>query len=100
AEADEMHGASKRYPELVTMLCPPPMGMRADLLVKKLLAEGYIGRSHHVRLQRFAVNYLYPATSPHWRQRIEISVLHVLALGIYIEVLQRWLGEINGVFAR
>ncbi|HET6887752.1 MAG TPA: Gfo/Idh/MocA family oxidoreductase, partial [Candidatus Udaeobacter sp.] len=42
-EAEEMLAASKRYPELVTMLCPPPMGMRADLLVKKLLAEDYIG---------------------------------------------------------
>jgi predicted dehydrogenase len=100
AEAEEMLGASKRYPELVTMLCPPPMGMRADLLVKKLLAEGYIGHPHHVRLQSFTGNYLDPATSPHWRQRIEISGLHVLTLGIYIEVLQRWLGEINGVFAR
>jgi len=100
AEAEEMLGASKRYPELVTMLCPPPMGMRADLLVKKLLAEGYIGRPHHVRLQSFTGNYLDPATAPHWRQRIEISGLHVLTLGIYVEVLQRWLGEINGVFAR
>jgi len=51
AEAREMLAASKRYPELVTMLCPPPYGMRADLLVKKLLAENYLGRPHHVRLQ-------------------------------------------------
>ena len=100
AEAEEMLAASKRYPELVTMLCPPPMGMRADLLVKKLLAEDYIGRPHHVRLQSFASNYLDPGAPPHWRQRIEISGLHVLTLGIYIEVLQRWLGDINGVFAR
>jgi predicted dehydrogenase len=100
AEAEEMLAASKRYPELVTMLCPPPMGMRADLLVKKLLAEDYIGRPHHVRLQSFASNYLDPDTPPHWRQRIEISGLNVLTLGIYIEVLQRWLGDINGVFAR
>jgi predicted dehydrogenase len=100
AEAEEMLAASKRYPELVTMLCPPPMGMRADLLVKKLLAEDYIGRPHHVRLQSFASNYLDPGAPPHWRQRIEISGLHVLTLGIYVEVLQRWLGEINGVFAR
>src|ERR1700704_5995751 len=100
AEAEEMLAASKRYPELVTMLCPPPMGMRADLLVKKLLAEGYVGRPHHVRLQSFTGNYLDPAASAHWRQRIEISGLHVLTLGIYVEVLQRWLGEINGVFAR
>lgn len=100
AEAEEMLAASKRYPELVTMLCPPPMGMRADLLVKKLLAEDYLGRPHHVRLQSFASNYLDPAAAPHWRQRIEISGLHVLTLGIYIEVLQRWLGDITGVFAR
>ena len=39
AEAEEMLAASKRYPELVTMLCPPPFGIRADLLVKKILAE-------------------------------------------------------------
>jgi predicted dehydrogenase len=100
AEADEMLAASKRYPELVTMLCPPPMGMRADLLVKKLLAEDYIGRPHHVRLQSFTSNYLDPGASPHWRQRIEISGLNILTLGIYIEVLQRWLGDIDGVFAR
>jgi predicted dehydrogenase len=100
AEADEMLAASKRYPELVTMLCPPPMGMRADLLVKKLLAEDYIGRPHHVRLQSFTSNYLDPGVAPHWRQKIEISGLNVLTLGIYIEVLQRWLGDIDGVFAR
>src|SRR5437762_6885014 len=100
AEAEEMLAASKRYPELVTMLCPPPMGMRADLLVKKLLAESYIGNPHHVRLQSFTSSYLNPDAPAHWRQRIEISGLNVLTLGIYVEVLQRWLGDITGVFAR
>src|SRR5881296_2334453 len=100
AEAEEMLAASKRYPELVTMLCPPPFGMRADLLVKKILAENYIGRPHHVRLQSFTSNYLDPGAPAHWRQKIEISGLNVLALGIYVEVLQRWLGDITGVFAR
>ncbi len=99
-EAEEMLAASKRYPELVTMLCPPPFGMRADLLVKKLLAENYIGRPHHVRLQSFTGAYLDPEAPPHWRQRIEISGLNVLTLGIYVEVLNRWLGDITGVFAR
>src|SRR5947207_9963825 len=32
AEAEEMLAASKRFPELVTMLFPPPFGMRGDLL--------------------------------------------------------------------
>jgi predicted dehydrogenase len=100
AEAEEMLAASKRYPELVTMLCPPPFGLRADLLVKKILAENYIGRPHHVRLQSFTSNYLDPDAPPHWRQKIEISGLNTLTLGIYVEVLQRWLGDITGVFAR
>ncbi len=100
AEAEEMLAASKRYPELVTMLCPPPFGMRADLLVKKILAENYIGRPHHVRLKSFTGNYLDAGAPPHWRQRIELSGLNVLTLGIYVEVLQRWLGDISGVFAR
>src|SRR6202023_2862476 len=100
AEAEEMLAASKRYPELVTMLCPPPFGMRADLLVKKLLAENYIGRPHHVRLQSFTGAYLDPEAPAHWRQRIEISGLNVLTLGIYVEVLNRWLGDITGVFGR
>jgi predicted dehydrogenase len=100
AEAEEMLAASKRYPELVTMLCPPPFGMRADLLVKKILAENYIGRPHHVRLQSFTGNYLDLDAPAHWRQKIELSGLNVLTLGIYVEVLQRWLGDITGVFAR
>ncbi|MEP6685590.1 MAG: Gfo/Idh/MocA family oxidoreductase, partial [Verrucomicrobiota bacterium] len=100
AEAEEMLAASRRFPELVTMLCPPPHGMRGDLLVKKLLAENYIGRPHHVRLQSFTSAYLDGEAPAHWRQRIELSGLNVLTLGIYVEVLQRWLGDITGVFAR
>ena len=73
AEAEEMLAAAKRYPHLVTMLCPPPFGMRYDLVVKKLLAENQIGRPHHVRLHSFNGNYLDPEAPAHWRQRIEIS---------------------------
>jgi predicted dehydrogenase len=100
AEAEEMLAASKRYPELVTMLCPPPFGLRGDLLMKKLLAENYIGKVHDVRLQSFTSTYLDPEAPAHWRQKIEISGLNVMTLGIYVEVLQRWLGNITGVFAR
>jgi predicted dehydrogenase len=99
-EAKEMLVASKKFPELVTMLCPPPFGLKGDLLVKKLLAENYLGRPHHIRLQCFTGAYLNADAPAHWRQRIEISGLNVLALGIYVEVLQRWFGDITGVFAR
>jgi predicted dehydrogenase len=100
AEAEEMLAASQRYPELVTMLCPPPHGMRGDLLVRKLLAEKILGRPHHLRLQSLNSAFLDPDAPAHWRQRIEISGLNTLTLGIYVEVLQSWFGEITGVFAR
>src|SRR4051812_13104133 len=100
AEAEEMLATSRRFPDQVTMLCPPPFGLRGDLLVKKLLAENYIGRPHHIRMQCFTGAYLNGDAAPHWRQRIEISGLNVLALGIYVEVLQRWFGDITGVYAR
>src|SRR5437016_12955774 len=67
AEALEMLAASKRFPELVTMLCPPPYGMRCDLLVKKLLDEKHIGHPDHVRLQSLNSNILDPEAAAHWR---------------------------------
>src|SRR6267143_5652984 len=60
AEAEEMLAASRRFPELVTMLCPPPYGMRGDLLVQKLLAEKSLGKPPHLRLQSFNSAFLDP----------------------------------------
>lgn len=99
-EAEEMLAASRKNPELVTMLCPPPMGLRGDLLMRKLLADGLAGNPHHIRLQSFSSPFLDPSAPAHWRQREELSGLNVLTLGIYVEVLQRWLGPIVEVFAR
>src|SRR5256712_5574059 len=81
AEAEEMLAASKRFPELVTMLCPPPFGMRADLLVQKLLAGNFIGTPPAVRLQSFTGVYLSPEATAHWRQKSEISGIDVLTRG-------------------
>src|SRR5437899_11734416 len=100
AEAEEMLAGSRRFPKQVTMLCPPPYGLRGDRVVKKLLAENFLGQLHTIRLQSFNGNYLNPNAPAHWRQRIEISGLNVMTLGIYVEVLNRWLGDITGVFAR
>ncbi len=100
AEAEEMLATAKRYPRQVTMLCPPPFGMRGDRVVKKMLAENFLGQVHGIRLQSFHRNYLKGDAPAHWRQRVEISGLNVLTLGIYVEVLQRWFGGIDGLFAR
>lgn len=100
SESIEMLEAARRRPHLVTMLCPPPHGLAGDRMMRKLLDEQLIGRPIDVRLQSLSSSFLDPAAPPHWRQRIEISGLNVLTLGIYAEVLQRWLGPIRAVTAR
>ena len=99
-EANEMLVAARKRPHLVAMLCPPPQGMRGDLFMRKLLEDRLIGRPHQVRLQSFSSAYLDRNAPAHWRQRIELGGLNVLTLGIYVEVLQRWLGPIRAVTAR
>lgn len=100
AEAERMWEAAMRHPELVTALCPPPQGMKHGLFVQKLLAEGAIGTPHEALLHSFSAAWLDPAAPMHWRQNEDISGIQILTLGIYIEVLQRWLGPIDKVAAR
>lgn len=98
-EAQLMWEAAMSHPELVAMLCPPPYGMKGDATVKRLLAEGAIGEPHQVVLHSMNGAWLDPAAPAHWRQRAEISGLQVLTFGIYVEVIQRWLGDIVSVQA-
>ncbi len=98
-EAGKMWEASLRYPEFVTAICPAPHGMAGGELVKKMLAEGAIGKVHQVVLNSFTDSWLDASKPAHWRQRVDVSGLQVLTLGIYIEVLHRWLGDITEVQA-
>lgn len=100
AEAEEMLAVSRRYPHLVTMLCPPPMGLKGDRWVRQILREGRLGKPLALHLEAFAFGNPDPSEPPSWRQREEISGLNVMSLGIYVEVLQRWLGPIRAVSAQ
>jgi predicted dehydrogenase len=99
-EANQMWEAAIRYPELVTGICPAPQGMKGGELVKQLIAEGAIGTPHQALLHSFNDAWLDPNTPAHWRQQSDLSGIQILTLGIYTEVLQRWLGHIVEVEAR
>jgi predicted dehydrogenase len=91
-EGREMLGAAQARPQLVTMLCPPPHGMKGGKFFQKLLRDGYVGEIWHFRLQADRDTFSDPFAPPHWRQRTELNGINCLTLGIYAEVLQRWLG--------
>lgn len=99
AEARRMLDASLQFPRQVTMLCPPPFGLAEDLWVRKCLASGRIGRPLHARLRSLNGAFLDPDAPAHWRQRDEISGHNIMTLGIFTEVLQRWLGPVVSVCA-
>jgi predicted dehydrogenase len=98
-EAEDMVAAVQRHPHLVTMLCPPPHGLRGSRFIQKLIADEYIGQPHHLRLHSLSNKYIDPEAPPHWRQRDELSGLNVLTLGIYAEVLNRWFGPVSRLVA-
>ena len=95
AEAQGMWEAAISYPELVAAICPAPHGMKGGEVMKKLLADGAIGVPHQALLHSFNAGWLDPQSPIHWRQQMEISGIQILTLGIYVEVLHRWLGQIN-----
>jgi predicted dehydrogenase len=90
-EARRMYDRS-RTTDLVTMLCPPPHAMAGDYVVKELLADGYLGRPYDIHVRMLTAPYADPDAPLHWRQDSAISGYNTLALGMYCEVLHRWLG--------
>ena len=98
-EARRMLAAAEAAPDLVTMLCPPPYGLRQDTFIRHLLAEKFIGDIEELDLESLNGAFLDPTAPAHWRQRRETSGRNVMTLGIYTEVLQRWLGAIDWVEA-
>ena len=99
AEAESMLLAATSHPELVTMLCPPPYGLRYNGTIRKLLSENSLGTLHRVSVISRNSGFLDPNAPPHWRQLREANGLNILTLGIHVEILQRWFGDIASVQA-
>ena len=92
-EGREMLVAAQAHPELVTMLCPPPHGMKGGKFFQKLLRDGYAGELWHFRLQADSAVFSDPLAPAHWRQRHGVDRASTfMTVGIYAEVLQSWLG--------
>lgn len=98
-EAEAMLEAAAAHPELVTMLCPPPYGLRFDGYIRHLLSENILGTLHRVNVVSRNSGFLDPHDPPHWRQLRDSNGLNILTLGIHVEILQRWFGDIASVQA-
>jgi len=93
SEAKSMLAAAEAHPAQVTMLCPPPMALKHGLYFEKLLREHAIGRIYHFRLRALTAQWADASAPAHWRQKRELSGNNILSVGIYGEVLGRFLGS-------
>lgn len=99
AEAAEMCEAARRA-RRVAALCPVPFGMSIDQTVRRMLHEGALGDVRLVRVQSLSNIYADPGTPMNWRKDHRLSGLNMMTLGMYIEVIHRWLGRTCTVTAQ
>ena len=97
AEALTMLRASRAHPDLVAMVVPASFSLWADATIRRLLADGAIGRVRHLRVT-------WQSSGPDeageaWRWQRRYSGENVMALGIVYEAIARWLGQATSVTA-
>jgi predicted dehydrogenase len=98
-EARDMLAASLRHPELVCQLVPTSTSYRVDNLLRRLLADGFVGDLLSVEIQRVGRGFADRAGALDWRHSQEFSGLNVMNLGSTYESTMRWLGRATRVMA-
>ena len=91
-EAERMVAASRARSDLVAQVVPSPFTLKWDATVRKILASGELGDLREIHFSK-ALGLNVDGESPlNWRQSRELSGNNVMMLGIYYEVVLRWLG--------
>jgi predicted dehydrogenase len=93
AEARAMWAEAKQHPHLVTQIVPAPFSIPFDATVIDWLAAGKLGAVHEVHAT-FTHGGLASAATPFsWRQDFALSGKNTLFLGIFYEMVLRWMGR-------
>ena len=99
-EASQMLVASRRYPGLISQLVPTSTSYVIDNILKKLLAEDFVGQVLSVEVQRLQRSFADYNGELDWRHNSEYSGLNVLNLGSTYESMMRWFGPGDRVMAQ
>ncbi|MBW3601022.1 MAG: Gfo/Idh/MocA family oxidoreductase [Planctomycetes bacterium] len=100
AEARAMLAASRARPELVCQIVPSPFGLRADRVMKQLIASGYLGELREFVVLGASDVLADPQAPLSWRQVSALSGVNMLTLGILHETLIRWVPDPVRVMAQ
>lgn len=92
-EAERMLAAAIDHPELVAQVVPSPFTLKWDATVQRILADGELGDLREITFFKSLPANVDSAAPMNWRQDKRLSGNNTLMLGIYYEVVQRWLGH-------
>lgn len=94
AEAEKMLEVSGRHPDLVAQVVPAPMSLEVDATVTRILEANGIGELREVVVTHTGSQFLSSETPMTWRQDFELSGYNILTMGIFHEMVQRWLRRV------
>lgn len=90
-EARKMQETARRHPDRVAQIVPAPMSLDFDAVVLDLLAAGTLGEFREVCVTHTGAQYARSDLPATWRQDFELSGCNILTMGIYYEIVRRWL---------
>ena len=96
-EAREMLRASEAAPHLVACLYPPLPGLKGDRVMKRLIRDGYVGDIRDVRVM--GMSLLDPGDGYSWQSDPDVTGVNAMTVGMWAEVLNRWVGPAARVMA-
>lgn len=91
SDALEMTSASKAHPECVCQLVPAPMSLDFDHVIKNTLEREELGQIREVVMTHYSRINMDAEAPMNWRQDMDLGGCNVLSLGIFYEMLNRWL---------
>ncbi|HEX5056555.1 MAG TPA: Gfo/Idh/MocA family oxidoreductase [Gammaproteobacteria bacterium] len=91
-EAKQMAFAAKAASKLVAQVVPAPMSLDLDSTAIEAIANGWIGKLREVCVTHTNGGYADSKTAFGWRQDFNLSGYNTLTVGIYYEIVRRWLG--------
>jgi len=90
-EAKAMLVEARRRPELVAQIVPAPFSLPFDATVREWIESGRIGTIREVHATHTHGGLADPQAPFSWRQDYELSGKNTLFLGIFYEMVLRWL---------
>lgn len=90
-QAMQMLEVSQANPGLVAQIVPSPLSFKWDRTVAAILDSGELGSLREVEFVKSLSANADSDAPINWRQNIEYSGNNTMMLGIYYEVVQRWL---------